>query len=212
MSDRTFGDRYQSVGLERNPFTAPALGAPACAAFVSRGIPDPPPAWSRTLVQVIGDSGFGKSSQLEHWRSAVPGPYHYIPRRPYRRRWSRPPTAEQCNGVIYGDEIDRMPRPLRRRWFSRLAARGVTVIIGTHVDLARLGRRTGFDVITHQLRPFDRATLGRAIDLRLRSVATRDHIPELFSDSDVDEVFVRSGGVPEEADVICHRLLAQRVR
>ncbi len=212
MSDTTFGDRYQSVGLDRNPFTAPGLGAPACAAFVSRGIPNPPPAWSRALVQVVGDSGFGKTSQLEQWRSAAPGPYHYIPRRPIRERWSRAPLAAQSNGVIYGDEIDRMPRPVRRRWFSQLATHNVTLIIGTHVDLSRLGRRTGFDVITHQLRPFDRATLQEAIDLRLRSVATGDHIPELFTTTDVDEIFVSSGGVPEEADVICHGLLAQRVR
>lgn len=116
------------------------------------------------------------------------------------------------SGIIYGDEIDRMPRPLRRRWFADLAAQGVTLIIGTHIDLERLGRRKGFDVITHRLRPFDRATLGRAIDLRLRAVATGDDIPELFTDVDLDLVFTESDGVPEEADVVCHRLLAQRVR
>jgi len=163
-------------------------------------------------VQVIGDSGFGKSSQLEHWRAATPGPYHYIQRLPYRDRWQLAPLSEESSGVIYGDEIDRMPKPLRRAWFRRLAAQHLTLIVGTHVDLSRLGERSGFDVITHRLAPFDRATLEEAIELRLRSVATQDDIPALFSAADIDLVFIESCGNPEEADVICHRLLAQRVR
>lgn len=211
----TFGDRYRTVGLERNPFTAPQLGSPSCTAFVSRGLPDPPPPWSRTLVQAIGDSGFGKSSHLEHWRAAAPGPSHYIPRRLYRNRWQRPPSAAQSNGVIYGDEIDRMPMVLRRTWFNRLATHEVTLVIGTHIDLAELGHRTGFDVITHRLAPFDRATLERVIDLRLRTVALDSDgsgpLGQLFSAADIDRVYDESAGNPEEADVICHRLLAHRV-
>lgn len=212
MTHSTFSDRYVSVGLERNPFCAPQLGAPACSAFVSRGIPDPPAPWSRTLVQVIGDSGFGKSSQLEHWRAATPGPYHYIQRLPYRDRWQPAPRSEQSSGVVYGDEIDRMPSTLRRSWFRRLAAHDLTLIIGTHVDLALLGKRSGFNVITHRLAPFDRSTLEEAIELRLRTVATQGDIPALFSAADIDQVFTESGGIPAEADVMCHRLLAQRVR
>ncbi len=211
MSDTTFGDRYHAVGLERNPFVAPQLGSPACSAFVSRGLSDPPPPWSQTLVQVIGESGYGKSSQVEHWRNTMPGPYHYIPRRPYRNRWHRPPQTERSNGVIYGDEIDRMPTPLRRSWFTRLAAQDVTLIIGTHVDLARLGERSGFDVITHQLEPFDRATLERAIHARLNTVSFGSAVSDLFSATDIDRIHAESNGNPEEADVICHRLLARRV-
>lgn len=211
--DSTFADRYRAIGLERNPFTAPRAGDATCRAFVPRGLPDPPRAWSKTLVQVIGDSGFGKSSHLEAWRSRTPGPHHYIARTPYVARWDSPPMADHASGgTIYGDEIDRMPRPLRHRWFTALARAGATLVIGTHVDLTGLGERAGFDVRTYHLTPFDRLTLGTVVERRLDSVRIRDDVPLLFTEADLDQVFAQSAGVPRAVDDVCHRRLAAKVR
>ena len=86
-----FVDRYRAAGLRSNPFTAPEAPDAAPPFVLDRNCGPAPTAGERTLVQVIGDSGFGKSTQLSHWRAAAPGPYHYIPRAPYRERWATPP-------------------------------------------------------------------------------------------------------------------------
>ena len=201
----SFRDRYQELGLRRNPFAAWQLDEPIPDAFVSRGVPDPPMPKSKTLVQVIGESGYGKSTHLHHWRKQSPGPYHYIPRRPLAARRTTPPLED----LVYGDEIDRMPRSIRRRWFYDLAARNATLVIGTHADLSRLGRRAGFTVVTHWLAPIGLDDLEKMITARLENESTR---PDSFrfTDDEIREVLLRSDGVPGQADVVCHQLLAQR--
>ncbi len=214
-------DRYHEVGLRRNPFVATPQTGIDDGLFVSRGLPDPPPAGARALVQVIGDQGMGKTTHVQHWRRRSPGPYHYIPRLPYRGRWIDAPVEP----LVYGDEIDRMPRPLRYRWFRDLGAIEATVVIGSHRDLTRLGRRFGFEVTTHHLPPLDRDTLTRIIDRRLEAdmVERRptlvagtngngDRPTFRFEPADIDRIFERSGGSLRQAEVLCHELLAERVR
>ena len=203
----SFVDRYRAAGLERNPFAALQASDHAPSSFVSRGLPDPPAPRSKELVQVIGRSGYGKTTHVQHWRTRTPGPYHYIPRRPYGERWYEPPTGD----IVYGDEIDRMPALLRRRWFHQLAEAQSTVVIGTHLNLERVAARSGLLVITHLLGPADRTVLEQMIDLRLDSVALSDVPTPRFTNDELGLVWTESGGVPAEADVICHRLLAERV-
>ena len=213
-------DRYRLVGLRGNPFAAaPPIGGPAGrgrdesgigAWFVDRGVTPPPSPGSRTLVQVIGAQGMGKSTHLAEWRRLRPGPYHYIPRRPYRARWHTPPVEL----LVYGDEIDRMPIPLRTQWFSRLAGIGATVAIGTHRDLTGIARRAGFEVRTHHLRPVSRAELVLVLERRLSaaSVSASDQPTMMFTEADVDSIFAECGGNLRAADAVSHRVLAERVR
>lgn len=161
-------DRYFQAGLTQNPFTHRVVAANPDATFVGRGLGSPPPPASHTLVQVIGDKGAGKTTQVQSWRRRVDGPYHYIPESPYRARWAEPPVGE----LVYGDEIDRMPSPLRHRWFQKLGQRCATVVIGTHVDLSTVARRHGFVVVTHKLGAVDIETLRKVIDTRLTAVAS----------------------------------------
>lgn len=203
----SFIDRYHMAGLERNPFAAPQSTDQPPASFVSRGLRNPPPPGAKALVQVIGRSGYGKTTHVQHWRAQTPGPYHYIPRRPYVERWHEPPLAD----IVYGDEIDRMPATLRRRWFHQLGEAESTVVIGTHLDLTRVATRAGLKVITHHLGRADRVVLEQMIDLRLESVALCDVPTPRFTTDELDLVWTESAGVPAEADVICHRLLAERV-
>ncbi len=200
----TFVDRYRLAGLPGNPFSAPQRTTEVAAHFVDRGLGPAPTAGQGLLVQVIGDSGYGKSTQLAHWRATVPGPYHYIPRAPYRRRWATPPIEP----LVYGDEIDRMPSLRRAAWFRALASVGATVIVGTHVDLARTARRHGLEVISHWLRPLTLAQLRALLEGTLNAAGT----PRVqFSDEDTKVIASRSGGVPREVCVSAHELLAERV-
>ncbi len=209
-------DRYRDVGLAGNPFTAQALPAAADfdheKHFVCRGLPAPPPPGSKTLVQVIGVSGMGKSTQLQRWRCDVPGPFHYIPRTPYRQRWSRPPTPPLNRPLVYGDEIDRMPAPLRLGWFGRLARLNATVVIGTHDDLAWIGRRCGFSVVTHVLEPFDIQLLRKLTERRMNSHSIGQAERLRLADDELAQVLLDADGVPGKAEVALHRAVAHRVR
>lgn len=165
-------------------------------------------------MQVIGDSGYGKSSHLEAWRTRVPGPHHYVVRAPYRARWTKPPVITPTKGspgIVYGDEVDRMPSPLRRSWFRALARSDATLVIGTHADLTRVGESAGFTVQTFHLEPLDRPTLELVIDRRLASVQLGEVTPTIFSPEDIDHIHQTSAGVPRAVDHLCHKLLAEKV-
>lgn len=216
VQSRGFIDRYQAVGLQRNPFVAAQLPAAgdfdSKNLFVDRGIPGPPPPYSKSLVQVIGDSGLGKSSQIQRWRADQPGPLHYIPRSSYRSRWASPPTPANSAGTIYGDEIDRMPATVRARWFAALARTKTTLIIATHQDLTRIAKTCGFEVITHQLTPVDSAELRSIVDQRFRTYATSDDGPQInLDDATLEHVLLKSGGNPGAAEVVLHQLVAHLV-
>lgn len=213
-------DRYRRVGLLRNPFEGDGGPQSEPGLFVARGLPaEAPSPGTGAFVQVIGESGAGKSTHVQHWRRSTPGPLHYIPRAPYRHRWRRPPV----DSIVYGDEIDRMPRRLRRRWFRRLADRRATLVIGTHADLAPLARWAGFGhdgalLSTHYLGPIDRVTLDAILDARIAAaaiggaeLATRP-VTEVLTDADRQRIFSSSAGSIRKAETIGHELIAERVR
>ncbi len=205
-------DRYRAIGLRGNPFAAdedPTADDEAIEhRFVSRGLPQPPPPGSRTIVQVLGDQGAGKTTHVLRWRRLTPGPYHYVPRRPYRQRWRRPPVGP----VVYADEIDRMPKPIRWLWFRALARAEATVVTGTHVELTKQAERAGLQATAHHLGPVDRVTLSAIVDARLRSVAIDPEQPAVvFDDADLAQIHEKSRGSVREAEVLCHELLAERV-
>lgn len=210
-------DRYEAVGLRQNPFSAAQERDKSSTEirdlFVSRSLPDPPAPGSRTLIQVIGPKGAGKTTHLDWWRTIHPGPLHYIPRAPYRARWAQPPLVKASfrEAIVYGDEIDRMPKPLRSRWFRHLSQRRATLIIGTHVDLHQLGERSGFEVITHQLETLDLATLREIIDKRFSAFALDGGASIGFDDDELERILTESGGNPRESEAICHSLLAAKL-
>lgn len=206
----TFADRYREVGLVRNPFSTQALAERHV--FLDRGLSQPKP-FTGTMVQLVGDRGFGKSTHLHHWRSGEPGPYHYIPLEPYRERWSTPPSA--ATGIVYGDEVDRMPVALRRSWFRALAKAQATVVVGTHDDLSKVARRAGLAVVTYALAPLTLDELVELLSRRFQSnaitVGTDSRDTFCFTNDEVAEIYATSLGVPREVDAACHRLLADRI-
>lgn len=200
-------DRYRAAGLTGNPFAAATAIAPPTR-FVDRGLPDPPPPGSATLVQVIGDKGAGKTTHVTHWRSRVDGPYHYVPRRPYRARYLPPPVGP----IVYADEIDRMPLVVRRRWFGSLASAGATVVAGTHRDLTRPATRAGLRVVTHRLGPASPETLHEFVTGRLQAASAQaDAIGPVIDALDLGEVHHRSQGNLRAAESMLHEAVARWV-
>ena len=203
-------DRYVAHGLQANPFAVGSQGTGAQFFFVERDLPDPPLASSCTLVQVIGDKGAGKSTQLECWRRRAPGPYHYVPPRPYRSRWARPPVEQR----VYADEIDRMPALLRWRWMRKLASKGATVIAGTHVDLESAAKRAGLCVVTHRLGPADLATVRAVLSERVRRAAVHGIAAPAFelTEAEMVDIHQRCDGSLRNAEILAHEVVARRVR
>ncbi len=205
----SFTDRYRSAGLVRNPFCTQAIAD--SEVFISRGVREPPERYSQTLVQVVAPRGYGKSTHLATWRARQDAPYHYIPLRPYGERWARAPHAP--DGLVYGDEIDRMPAAVRWGWFKRLARGRATLVIGTHTDLSRLGRLAGFaEVRTHTLAPLDLAGVKTLIEARLADSqidASGSRIS--FSPVEIARIHQATGGVPRAVEAACHSLVSEKV-
>lgn len=202
-------DRYLAHGLKHNPFAFDV--AELHEVFVERGLPTPPPANARVLVQLIGAKGFGKTTQLHAWRRQRPGPYCYVPPGSLRQRWLQPPVA----GLVYADEIDRLPPIVRMRWFRQLANAQATVVAGTHQDLAAPARRCGLSVITHNLDAVDLETLRRIVDAKVRAAQqTTAELSSAFAitDEELRGVHERSHGSVRIAERHLHELLAARVR
>ena len=208
---QTWVDRYHRMGLRRNPFSIEAtaeLEAGSVSWFLTRGLGPAPEPGGSVLVQVIGDRGFGKTTQLDHWRQQRPGPYHYVPAAPYRDRWRTAPVE----ALVYGDEIDRQARPVRRRWFASLARARATVVVGTHCDLSRVAKWAGLDVVTHMLEPASLSQLSRIVEARVAAVALDpEAVPTIFDDGDLVAIHRQSAGSIRAAQVVCHQLVAERV-
>lgn len=221
-------DAYRAAGLRANPFALPPdpddvdpedphgsePGDPGPEddprrGEIDRGLgPAPEPA-AAALIQLVGDRGAGKSTQLRRWRRDRPGPHHYVVRHPYRLRWARPPTGP----LVYGDEIDRLPVPLRWWWLRALARAGATLVIGTHRDLGALGRWFGFEVITHRLGPVSRDELQRMVAARLAAATLDPHHPPdgILDPGDVAAIHACCGGSIRRAELLSHELVADRV-
>lgn len=200
-------DRYRAAGLRGNPFAAEGFAGDIVELFVDRGLPEPPAPGSSTLVQVIGEKGAGKSTHVLRWRGLVDGPYHYVPRRPVSQRWGRPPVA----ALVYADEIDRMPGPVRHRWFRASARIGATIVAGTHRDLSAAARRAGLQVLTHHLLPADAVTLRCVIERRLDHARVARTPAGLLDDHDIAEVHRLCGGNIRMAESLLHDMVAERV-
>lgn len=200
-------DRYRAAGLDGNPFAVELFAGGDHRLFVDRGLPAPPPPGSATLVQVIGGKGAGKTTHVLRWRSLTDGPYHYVRRRPCSSRWKRPPIG----ALVYADEVDRMPWPVRRGWLRRAARSGATIVAGTHRDLTGPARRAGLRVITHRLDPADVATLRCMVERRIDRASITGVPALLLDDHDMTEVHRRSDGNIRTAETILHELVAERV-
>ena len=157
---------YLLLGLAHNPFLAEQVPGVLSEFWIERPVPEPPQPCQQQFVQAVAEKGFGKTSLLLHWRNTIPGPYHYVP-----VTWGRfrsPP----CAPIVYCDELDRLPWPLRRTWLRRAARARATLVVGTHVDLQREAQQAGFAVTTIYFPPVTADDVRRFAARRLEQ-ATR---------------------------------------
>ncbi|MEL6106916.1 MAG: hypothetical protein AAFU85_12800 [Planctomycetota bacterium] len=95
----------------------------------------------RTAYQVMGECGRGKTTHMvaltARFEDAV---YVYLAE-------NAPCPAIPAGSPLLIDEAQRLPRAVLRT----LCRDGVTLILGTHRDLSRPLRRSGYDVITQRI-------------------------------------------------------------
>ncbi|WP_432560209.1 hypothetical protein [Granulicoccus sp. GXG6511] len=197
---------YARLGLTGNPFVAEAEPGVVPELWIARaGVPPPPQPAHRTLVQLIGPKGAGKTSHLLRWREAAPGPYHYVP--PGRGRWRRPPIAP----LVYWDEADRMAAATRRWALRQAFRRGATVVAGTHEDLSGVARASGLEVVTYEFPALSPAALQAWSRLRIEAVALPGRTSTLVLDPvTARDICLRAGASLRDAAVDLHIWAAER--
>ncbi|MEL7034585.1 MAG: hypothetical protein AAFO04_03040 [Cyanobacteria bacterium J06592_8] len=125
-------DPYQKLGLRCNPFIAEQIPGVDPNLWIDRGFSQPPQPQQKTLVQLIGEKGAGKTSHLLHWHQQTGGSYTYYP--PGWKRWKIPPVQP----ITYWDEADRIPKPLLCFALAQASRQGATIVAGTHCDLSQI--------------------------------------------------------------------------
>lgn len=169
---------YAALGLQRNPFALDEALAVPDWLWLDCGHSDAPTPGQRRMVQLVGVKGAGKSSHLFRWQAQRPGPYHYVAPA-WHRRWRWLPVAP----IVYWDELDRLPQPLRTLSLWRAARAGATLCVGTHVDLSADARRAGLAVTTIVLGPIVEPSLLIAwAARRIAQAALPDAAPLLVLD------------------------------
>ncbi|MEM1169872.1 MAG: hypothetical protein AAGJ08_12540 [Cyanobacteria bacterium P01_H01_bin.35] len=98
-------DPYERLGLRCNPFLAEQTPGVTDDLWIDRGFSQPPLPRKRSLIQLIGQPGAGKTSHLMHWHKQTRG--SYISYSPSCERWQIPPVE----AIAYWDEADPIPIP-----------------------------------------------------------------------------------------------------
>jgi len=131
---------YAHLNLTRNPFGE--LDGDERASLVVADVRDLAIDVGRPgfALQVIGESGRGKTSHLLAIAESVPCACYVRVPVGGRTRIPRGP-------LIVVDELQELTRAKRRRLFGRP---GLSLVIGTHVDVSRELLEVGFEVRTHR--------------------------------------------------------------
>jgi hypothetical protein len=141
--DRPGALPFARLNLRRNPFGELELSSWAglAVADVDRFVPRlRQPGYA---VQFMGDKGRGKTTHLLAIRRRFPdAPYVHIGEDFLVER----PRIPRGHPLLV-DEVQRLPRPKRRRLFRR----PVSLVLGTHEDFRAELVEAGFDVATVQV-------------------------------------------------------------
>jgi hypothetical protein len=128
---------FAELNLRVNPFGALSLRDRAEVAVVEVGCFVERLSHPRSAVQFVGEKGRGKTTHLlAIWRYFPSGLYIRVPQ-------GVPPRVPMCQHLFI-DELQHMPRRLRRRLFQR----GMALAIGTHEDVSAELQAAAYDVET----------------------------------------------------------------
>lgn len=197
-------DGYERIGLGANAFSHHLDGDEP---FLSRSCTADLQLVEGQMryVELVGVRGAGKSTHLRRWNARHGGAFHHVA--PGRQRWRFPPIRP----LVFWDEFDRLPAPLRRQALWRAKRQGCTVVAGTHRRLAPEAERLGFAVESQELVPLTVAEVQEWAEARLALVAlpgSRFELPMAV----IDSVTAQAGSSLREAGDLLHVWLARHAR
>jgi len=214
-------DPYYSFGLRRNPFFAPQDLLIKRDRWLDFGYSHAVSPGQRLFVQFLGKKGAGKTSHLLHWQQQTGGQYFY--QAPWQ--WQTlPPCQPDSTGVAiaYWDEANRIPLPTLIWALKKAYKLPLTVVVGSHQNLALFARVVGYQTQTIEL---DHLTLPK-LKCWINQHFIAEFLPERsreqnlafeqlqkqFTDQFLLRILIESDGSWRRTASILHRWLAQQVK
>lgn len=214
-------DLYHSFGLRRNPFFAPQDLLIERDRWLDFGYSQAVSPGQRLFVQFLGKKGAGKTSHLLHWQQQTGGQYFY--QAPWQ--WQiLPPCQPDSTGVAiaYWDEANRIPLPTLIWALKKAYKLKLTVVVGSHQNLAPFARFVGYKTQTIDLDHLTLPRLKRWINqhfiaefLPERSQEQNlafEQLQNKFTDQFLLRILIESDGSWRKTATILHRWLAQQVK
>lgn len=180
-------DGYRALGLSRNPFVADQSPGVPDDVWIDRGI-DPPEPSSKTVVQLVGERGMGKTSLLLRWQSMLGGEYLHID-----QGWDRW-TSVPIGRIAYWDEADRLPGVVLGRALRAAAKIDATIVVGTHRSLAKWARRTRMAVTTFDMAAPEPETVVRWAERRIEAALVGGAVQTYWVDIDLATAVTDASG------------------
>ncbi len=214
-------DPYHFFGLRRNPFFAPQDLLIERDRWLDFGYSQAVSPGQRFFVQFLGKKGAGETSHLLHWQQQTGG--HYFYQAPWQ--WQTlPPCQPDLTGsaIAYWDEANRIPLPTLI-WTLKTAYKlKLTVVVGSHQNLAPLARFVGYQTKTidldHLTLPRLKCWINQHFFSELLPERSREQnlafeqLQNKFTDQFLLTILQESEGSWRKTATILHRWLAQQVK
>ncbi|MGA1622281.1 MAG: hypothetical protein ACO36E_06085 [Synechocystis sp.] len=220
MAKNDYDNPYHRVGLRRNPFLARQdlyLNGDRWCDF---GYSVPSLTNSPQFIQFLGVKGAGKTAHLRRWQQATGGIYYY------HHPWdwhTLPPAIPDPHGVkiIYWDEANRIPLPFLLWSLHRARHHQLTVVVGSHLNLAAIARLIGFPVQTYLLQSLTLPQLNHWITRQFQAeslprrsptqIAAFKQLQQQLTEPVLTDIIQHSNGSWRQAGSLLHRWLAQQL-
>lgn len=214
-------DPYYSFGLRRNPFFASQDLHIERDRWLDFGYSQAVSPGQRLFVQFLGKKGAGKTSHLLHWQQQTGGDYFY--QAPWQCQTLPPCQPDQTGiAIAYWDEADRIPFPTLIWVLKQAYKLPLTVVVGSHQNLAPLARLVGYEIQTFHLDHLTLSRLKHWINQHLMAELLPERSREQtlafqqlqnkLTDQFLLAILNESEGSWRKTATILHRWLAQQVK
>ena len=214
-------DPYHSFGLRRNPFFAPQDLHIERDRWLDFGYSQAVSPGQRLFVQFLGEKGAGKTSHLLHWQQQTGG--HYFYQAPWQWQTLPPCQPDKMGAAIaYWDEANRIPLPTLIWALKRAYKLKLTVVVGSHQNLALFARLVGYQTQTfhldHLTLPRLKCWINQHLIAELLPERSREQnlafqqLQNQFTDQFLLTILNEAEGSWRRTATILHRWLAQQVK
>lgn len=173
---------WKRLNLRWNPFGEPRPTEAGKLVVIDRPFALVGPLLrERSVVQLVGECGRGKTARLRLLEERFPGvPYVYLAEDEPLPELPAPRARGGGGPALLLDEAQRLPRPRRRELFRLAAASGAALAIASHRDLEAEIEGEDLEAHTFRLRGLDLDHLQRIVARRLDwARAAPGPVPEL---------------------------------